>query len=188
MVTAPRRDPESGQALVLALVATLLLTAALALAAGTLVSRMQRAQRTADRTDLLALTDAAVAETLANLAAWPSSAGVEPRSLGEGTLRSRVERGGGKSFTIIAEATVRRGRMAVGVKGRLTEHGPAVDSWRRLPPAVEETGGGFQGELRRLGASVQFAASDPRSTAPSRRLQTSGRSSSARAGSSRTQG
>lgn len=148
MVTpiAPRRarGPEAGQALVLALVAVLLLTAALALAAGALVSRMQRVQRDADRTDLLALTDAAVAETLANLAAWPVSAGVEPRSFGGGTIRSSVRRGGAKSFTITAGASVRRGRLEVEVRGRLTEHGPVVDSWRRLPPAGEDAGGSFQ--------------------------------------------
>lgn len=70
--------------------------------------------------------------------------GIEPRSFGDGTIQSRVERGGGKSFTIVAEATMRRGSLAVEVKGRLTEHGPVVDAWRRLPPAGDATGGGFQ--------------------------------------------
>jgi Flp pilus assembly protein TadG len=135
VVRGRRPDPETGQVLVVALVAVLLLAAAFALVSGTLVSRMQRAQRAADETDLLALTDAAVAETLANLAAWPVSAGVERRSFGGGTIESTVQRGGGKSFTIVAEATVRRGRLSVEVRGRLTELGPVVDSWRRLPPA-----------------------------------------------------
>lgn len=140
----PGRGPEAGQAVVLALLAVLLLTAALALAAGTLVSRMQRIQRAADRTDLLALADAAVAETLANLAAWPVSGGVEPKSLGGGTIRSTVRRGGGKSFTITAEATVRRGNLTVEVKGRLTDHGPEVDSWRRVAAGESGAGGSFQ--------------------------------------------
>lgn len=138
-----RRGAESGQALVLALVAILLFTAAVALVAGILVSRMKRAQHEADQTDLLALTDAAVAETLANLAARPASAGVPPRSFGGGTIESTVQLGGGKSFTIVAEATIRRGRLSVEVEGRLTELGPVVESWRRLPPASEDSGRGF---------------------------------------------
>ncbi|HLE82732.1 MAG TPA: hypothetical protein VJG13_00210, partial [Thermoanaerobaculia bacterium] len=113
------------------------------LVAGTLVSRMQRAQRASDETALLALTDAAVAETLADLAAWPVSPGVARRSFGGGTIASTVRRGGGESFTIVADATYRRGRLSVEVKGRLTELGPQVDAWRRLPPVPEDTGGSF---------------------------------------------
>jgi len=143
MVTGRRGGSESGQALVVALVAVLLLGAALALVAGTLVSRMQRAQRAADDTTLLALTDAAVAETLADLAAWPVSPGVSTRDFGGGTIGSTVRHGGGKSFTIVAEATYRRRRLEGEGKGRMTDLGPQVDGWRRLPPA-QETGGGFQ--------------------------------------------
>lgn len=141
---ARRRDAESGQALIVALIAVLLLGAGLALVASTLVSRMRRAQEASDRTALLALTDAAVAETLANLAAWPVSPGVASRELGGGTIASTVRRGGGGGFTIVAEATYRRGRLSVEVKGRLTELGPQVDSWRRLPPGDEPGGGSFQ--------------------------------------------
>lgn len=136
---------ESGQALVLALVAVLLLSAALALAAGTLVARMKRSQREAVRIELLALADAAVAETLADLAAWPVSAGVAPRRFGGGTIESTVQRGGAQSFTIVARASVGRQDLSVEVLGRMTELGPRVDAWRRLPPAASGPGGSFQG-------------------------------------------
>lgn len=134
------RQAESGQALLVALVVLLLLGAVLAVVAALLVSRMERVQERTRDTALLALSDAAVAESLASLAAWPASPGVDPRPFGGGTIESRVTRGAGDSFTLVARATYRGGALTVEAKGRLTELGPVVDSWRRVPAA--EAGGG----------------------------------------------
>lgn len=145
MVSSVRRPDrgEEGQALVVALVALLLLGAALALVAGTLVARMNRVRAEARETVLLALGDAAVAETLANLAAWPVSPGVAPRDFGGGTIESRVTRLPHDGFTAVAQAAYRGESLSVEVKGRLTELGPVVDGWRRLPPD-DGDGGSFQ--------------------------------------------
>lgn len=142
MVTA--RKGESGQALLIALVVLLLLGAVLALVATLLVSRMERVQERTRDTALLALADAAVAESLANLAARPVSPGVERRPFGGGTIESRVTRGGGDRFTVVARATFRGGTLLVEAKGRLTELGPVVDSWRRVPASEARAGGSFR--------------------------------------------
>lgn len=141
------RRADSGQGLVVALVALLLLGAVFALVAGMLVSRMQRAQDDARETVLLALADAAVAESLANLAAHPGSAGVERRPFGGGTIESTVTRTGREGFRLTAVATYRGEGLTVEAVGRLTELGPVVDGWRRVPASEAEEGGGgsFQG-------------------------------------------
>ena len=135
---------ESGQALLLALIALILIGAALALVAGLLVGRMNRVQERTHATALLAISDAAVAETLANLAAWPSSPGVDRRPFGGGTLESRVTHGAGGSFTILAAATYRGRSIRVEARGRSTDLGPVVDAWRRLPPGGADRGGSFR--------------------------------------------
>jgi hypothetical protein len=140
-----RDRSESGQALLVALVVMLLLGAVLSVVAALLVSRMERVQERTRDTALLALADAAVAESLANLSALPTSAGVDPRPFGGGTIESRVTRGGGESFTLVARATYRGRTLVVEARGRLTELGPDVDSWRRVPAGERERGGGFRG-------------------------------------------
>lgn len=135
---------ESGQALLVALIALVLIGAALALVAGLLVGRMNRVQERTRDTALLALSDAAVAETLADLAAWPSSPGVARRALGGGTIESRVAHGAGGTFTVVATAAYQGGALTVEARGRSTELGPVVDTWRRLPPAAGDRGGSIR--------------------------------------------
>lgn len=143
-----RRRGESGQALVLALAAVLVLGAALALVAGSLVSRMQRLRVETRDTALLALADAAVAETLANLAGRPSAGGLDPHAFGGGSIESEVSHGAGGAFRVVASASYRGGALRVEVRGLSTDEGPRVTSWRRLPARPDAGGGGFQPPAR----------------------------------------
>lgn len=136
---APRRR-ERGSALVTALVVLALLGAAFALLAGFLLQRMRSVQNEQRHTELTALVDGAMAETLANLASSPAYPGVKEHDLGDGTIRSEVKHGAGGAFTVEARASVRGVTMAVEAQGTMTATGPRVTSWRRVPTA--EAGGG----------------------------------------------
>jgi hypothetical protein len=136
---------ERGQALVGALVAVVLLGAAFAVLAGFLISHMNRVRDEVRRTELTALADAAMAETLAHLAASPVYPGVVERDLDGGTIRSEVGHGAGGSFTIRVRATYRGAAMDVEARGRTTSTGPRITSWRRVPAGeAEVTRGGRQ--------------------------------------------
>lgn len=149
LVTAPYnragKGSSDGHVLLVALMAILLLGAALSLLAGFLVQRMYRVRAELERTRLTALVDAAMAETLANLASNSVYPGVAERELGDGSIRSEVRHGTGGSFVIRARADLRGRAAAVEARGRRTPTGPRVTSWRRLPPpepAPGETHGG----------------------------------------------
>lgn len=134
---------ESGQALVVALTVVLLLAAAFALVAGFLVSRMHQAAETTRRTVLLALSDAAVAETVANLAASPVYPGLGERAFGGGTISSRVSRPGADLALVRARATYEGRKLVVEVRVRTVEgEPPTTVGWRRVPPSEREAGGG----------------------------------------------
>lgn len=138
------RPGERGQALVLALLAVLVLGAALALVAGSLVARMQGVRVETRETALLALTDAAVAETLAGLAGRPYGGGLAEKPFGGGTIESTVAHGAAGAFTLVARAAYRGAAMEVEVRGRITDEGPRVTAWRRLPTPEASRGGGFE--------------------------------------------
>ncbi|MGD2116157.1 MAG: hypothetical protein PVG07_13975 [Acidobacteriota bacterium] len=133
----PPDRSERGQALVGALVAVVLVGAAFAVLAGLLIARMHRVRDEVRRTELTALADAAMAETLANLAASPVYPGVAERELDGGTIRSEVRHGAGGSFTIRVRAAYRGGVLAAEARGRQTPTGPRVTSWRRIPAPDE---------------------------------------------------
>lgn len=137
------RRRESGHTLVIALVAVLVLGAALALVAGSLVSRMQRLRVETRATSLLALSDAAVARTLAEIAARPFAGGFDERPFGGGTIASEVGHGADRRFVIVARSTFQGTEMAVEVRGVTTDLGPRVTAWRRLPAERDDGGGGF---------------------------------------------
>ncbi len=134
---------ESGQALVVALTVVLLLATAFGLVAGFLVSRMDRAREDTGRTVLLALSDAAVAESVANLAVSPYYPGVEEREFGGGTIASRVSRPAADLALVRAEASYEGQRLVVEVRVKLFEDAPPTTTgWRRVPSAEQATGGG----------------------------------------------
>jgi len=143
-----RRRSERGSAVLLSLLVLVLLGAAFALLAGLLIHRMHRVQRDLRHTALTALSDAALAETLANLATSPVYPGVVEHELGNGTIRSTVRRGAGGSFTIEARADLRGSAMAVEAAGTMTATGPRVTSWRRVPVAEGGAAGSVAGGLQ----------------------------------------
>lgn len=81
---------ESGFALPAVLLAVLLLSIALALVAASLQLRMRLVRREAQSLTLTALSDAAIAETLAWLSQNPYYGGVPEKDFGGGRLRSQV--------------------------------------------------------------------------------------------------
>lgn len=135
---------ESGHTLVLALIAVLVLGAALALVAASLISRMQHLRLETRDTSLLALSDAAVARSLAEMAGRPSAGGFGSLPFGGGTIESEVSHGAAGRFVIVARATFRGTAMRVEVTGVTTELGPRVTGWRRLPVEREGGRGGFR--------------------------------------------
>jgi len=143
-----RAASERGSAVLMALLVLVLLGAAFALLAGLLIHRMHRVQRDLRHTDLTALSDAAMAETLANLAASPVYPGVVEHSLGDGTIRSTVRHGAGGAFTIEVRASVRGRTVAVEAEGTMTETGPRVTAWRGIPLPEASGNGSVEGGIR----------------------------------------
>lgn len=127
------RRGESGHVLAVVLLATLLLGAGLAIVAARATADRRALAADEERVVLGALADAAVAETLAALAARLRAPGVAPRPFGGGTHESTVTHHRGRRFTITAVARYRGRALAVEVEGRMARHGPVTDGWRRVP-------------------------------------------------------
>ena len=83
---------ESGSALLAALIVALLLSLALDLVAASLALRMRELRREQRVAELNALADAALAETLAELARSGAFSGVDRHGFAGGELRSEVQR------------------------------------------------------------------------------------------------
>ena len=79
---------------------------------------------------LIALTDAALAETLARLAADPAAPGLAPRSLGQGRISSTVERRG-DGVRVRARAESAGWQALLEAEVALAAGPPRVTSWRR---------------------------------------------------------
>lgn len=125
---------ERGFAVLLSLVVLLLVSIALALLAVSLRLEMWSATRNASRIRLTALSDAALAMTLARLAANRGVyGGLEEEELDGGSMSSRVRRLGRGRMQIVV--TVRyRGRMRVSeAVAQRTGTTLEVLRWRRLP-------------------------------------------------------
>ncbi len=95
---------ESGYALVTTLLAVFLLSVALALVGASLQLRMRLVQDEARDLRLRALSDAALAETLARLAESAYFDGVEERPFGGGAIRSEVRFLAPGRFEVVATA------------------------------------------------------------------------------------
>lgn len=85
-----RRRRESGNALLTALFALLLISIALALVAASLQLRMRLVRQEVETVNLVTLADAALAETLAYIHADQNFSGVREHELGKGALQSEV--------------------------------------------------------------------------------------------------
>lgn len=130
----PRRQGSVGQegfALLMALVVLLLVSAALALAAGALQLEIRQMDQRVASLQLRSESDAVVAETLARLSREPSFAGVARRSNSAGWSESRVVRPGVDRVRILTTVVYRGRERSLRVDAKLTTEGPVVISYRR---------------------------------------------------------
>ncbi len=131
--TGPR---EGGHALLLALFVLLLSATAVALVGQALLAQWNETRAHAERVRILALADAALAETLAQLAQQPGFMGVSPTPFGGGTLESRVQTTGaigptGRQVRIDVTATVGTRSLSYVARARVQDgRPPTVLQWR----------------------------------------------------------
>jgi hypothetical protein len=125
---------ESGHALLLALIVIVLVGVAGAVLTITLGLHLQMARDETQHIQLVAMSDAAVAESLALLAASPGFGGVTTRDFGPGQIESTIQTINASRRRIIATATLTSGReLRVAADVRLLDTGLVVTSWQRLP-------------------------------------------------------
>jgi type II secretory pathway pseudopilin PulG len=129
-----RSRGERGYALLTALFVLFLLAIALELVATALLLRLRAARAEAEATALAALSDAALAESLAHLAADPAYRGAAAHPYGGGAIGSRVEFLGVGRFEVRAAAGF-AGRLRV-VRAVVARGGGGawVLSWARVAP------------------------------------------------------
>ena len=127
------RQRQTGHALFVALVVMVLVAAAVTLLATHYGYRARLISQEARRIHLVALTDAAVAESLAKLNESAGFAGVTEREFGGGTIGSEIDSLPAHRRAILATATYRGWTRRVRVQVRLTPNAPEVESWSSLP-------------------------------------------------------
>ena len=128
-----RRRSEEGYALLTALVVLTLLAIALALLAASLQIRMRLVRQESQALELMALSDAALAETLYNLTYNRYFHGVEERPFGRGTIASDVEFQGPGQYRVTATANVEGRRRVVLAEVVRSVQGARVVRWVRVP-------------------------------------------------------
>lgn len=129
---SPRRS-EEGYAVLTSLLVIFLLSAALALLAGSLQLRMRLVRQDGQSVILSALSDAAVAEAVANLAQSASYSGSPEHEFGGGTLASEATPVSPGIFHVVATAKY-ASRTRVVEAEVFREPGVArVHRWRRRP-------------------------------------------------------
>ncbi len=128
-----RRRAESGFALLTALVVVTLLSIALALLAASLQIRMRLVRQESQALELMALSDAVVAETLYNLTFDHAFHGVDARTFGKGLIASTVEPLGPHRYRVIATASFEGRRRSILAEVVRTPDGARVVQWERLP-------------------------------------------------------
>jgi hypothetical protein len=129
-----RRQPaESGEALLFAVFALLLLGVSLALLGLTMRMRLEEQQREVRRAHLDLLLDGAVAETLGRLAVDPRFSGVAPRRYGDGESWSEVERLSAEHARVEAGARLGPRQASGRAVVRLVPGPPRVVRWERGP-------------------------------------------------------
>ena len=125
---------QSGHALLLALIIIVLVGAAGAVLTTTLGLHLHAARDETQRIQLVAMSDAAVAESLAELAGSPGFGGVSKRDFGPGQIESTIQTISASRQRIVAIATLTSGReLRVAADVRILGTGIVVTSWQRLP-------------------------------------------------------
>lgn len=137
-----RRRSEEGYALLTALVVLTLLAIALSLLATSLQIRMRLVRQESQALELMALSDAALAETLYNLTYDRYFHGVEEHPFGRGTIASNVEFQGPGQYRVTATASVDGRRRAVLAEVVRTPQEARVIRWERLPESRAPGSGG----------------------------------------------
>jgi len=127
------RGSESGYALLTALLVLTLLSIALALLAVSLQIRMRLVRQESQALDLMALSDAAVAETLFGLTYDRFFHGVPERPFGRGTIASDVEFVSPGLYRVTATAVQRGKRRTVRAEVVRNPQGARVVRWERVP-------------------------------------------------------
>ena len=141
-----RRRSESGEALLFALFALLLLGLSLALLSLTMKARLEEQQRVVRRVRLDLLLDGALAETLGRLAIDPRVAGVEPRSLGAGEGWSEVELVSPQLRRVEVGAKLGGRQVSARALVRIVPAPPRVVRWERGAGPSPVGAGGPQSE------------------------------------------
>lgn len=130
---------QSGQALLLALLVLFLVSVALTIIASALAVREKAFQEEVRDVELRALTDAALARTLAELKRDRSYRGLGEEDFGPGRISSKVIPLGGRSVRVLAVATHGDRQKAIKAEVSLPlKAPPRVTSWERA--AVPDEG------------------------------------------------
>lgn len=135
------RPPEAGYALFLALFVIFLVSLTLALLFASLQVRLRVLRDESRSVQLVAQTDAALAEALAGLALDPAFPGVATHSFGRGTLASQVRRTAPTQYLVSARGTFAGKWRAVAATVQRDASGLQVMSWRRTGEGFESGAG-----------------------------------------------
>jgi len=130
----PVRRGEAGFGLLMALMVLFLLSIALALLAGSLQLRLRLVREDAQTVILTGLSDAAVAEAVANIAQNTNYVGAPAHDFGHGKIATEITPIGPGLFDVVATATYASRTRAVEAEVFRAPGGVAqVRRWRRLP-------------------------------------------------------
>jgi hypothetical protein len=125
------RSRERGFSLVVAIAVVAGIGLAVLVVAQELQTRFDAFRLDERQVTLTALSDAALAATLARLSVDPDSRGIAPRALGPGTIASRVERVSPTERRVRALAQAGRFEARLDATVLLSELNPRVVAWQR---------------------------------------------------------
>lgn len=142
---------ERGSSLIVAILACALLATAVGILIQDLNDRQRLFRHEARVISLAHLGDAALAETLAELALDPDFPGLAPRPIDSGVMWSRVQPISQASILVVAEAELDGWRGLLEAEVAMGPKGPSVSRWER---AVEPAQGSSR-LLRRKSTSLR---------------------------------
>jgi len=129
-----RHRHQEGHTLLFALVVLVIVGAAASAVGLSLQMEMRSSQQESRRVRLVALGDAAMAETLAELDRRPSFQGMDEREFGGGTIASTVRALSSDRYEVVTTAQVRGARRRIVSEVRTTGSIPTVLTWKIASP------------------------------------------------------
>ncbi len=123
---------ESGHGVLLTLLVLVVMMTALGLLASTMGMSMMEDKRSFRTVSVIAMSDAVMAETLAELSQNHEFEGVEERAFGQGVISSSVHPSGSSRVEVMARASYGGQRRTTRALVALSEGAPTVLSWRRV--------------------------------------------------------